>query len=138
MSCQTNLQRNHNKYVVENHGIPEEIINTFISESEQYFAKPLDYKMQVNVFIDSNATHTNPDLCQLENKKQANFTGYSPLLSGNNDPANSGDLQEGFELGWEPFEQVPLAVESTSDSVMPRGNVWPSDAPQFRQAALKY
>lgn len=79
---------------------------------------------------------------QLENKKQANFKGYSPLLSGNIDPAGAGDLQEGFQLGWEPLERSQgsaVQVESIAGA-MTGANVWPSpdDDKGFREAALTY
>lgn len=56
--------------------------------------------------------------------------GYSPLLSGNNNPSNAGDLQEGFELGWE-------LEEDTQDNTK---NLWPDATvlPDFRVAVLQY
>ncbi|KAK0503661.1 hypothetical protein EDD18DRAFT_1411019 [Armillaria luteobubalina] len=76
---------------------------------------------------------------QIENKKSQNFKGYSPLLSGNNDPDNDGDLQEGFEFGMEAVEPQPQGQEDSSDDgVMAGANVWPSQLPEFRRAALQY
>ena len=73
-------------------------------------------------------------LVQLENKKQPNLMGYSPLLSGNNDPSNSGDLQEGYEFGFEPVDG------KTGEGTIIGGgkNVWPGELPEFREKALKY
>jgi len=67
-------------------------------------------------------------------------------LSGNNNPDGAGDLQEGFEFGW---EAPTKAFHSTSDSeeaevdahgAMAGANVWPSeeDVPGFREAVLRY
>lgn len=69
-------------------------------------------------------------------KKQPNFKGYTPLLSGNNDPNGAGDLQEGFEFGWEE----PSLSKDAQDKygVMAGGNVWPSGIPGFREAVLEY
>lgn len=83
---------------------------------------------------------------EIENRKTPNFKGYSPLLSGNNNPYGAGDLQEGFEFGW---EAPAKAFHSTSDSegtevdahgAMAGANVWPSeeDVPGFREAVLRY
>ena len=59
------------------------------------------------------------------------------MLSGNNDPDGAGDLQEGFEFGWEPLEQTEVVQES---GVMAGANVWPaqSEVKEFREHALKY
>ncbi|KAF9019957.1 Clavaminate synthase-like protein [Hymenopellis radicata] len=107
-------------FYVRNHGIPEQVVSSFISESKEYFSMPLDYKMQ------------------LENKKTPNFKGYSPLLSGNNDPNNNGDLQEGFEFGWEPLTTGAAQDDRSGDGVMAGANVWPDKPPRFREAALQY
>ena len=58
------------------------------------------------------------------------------MLSGTNSP--EGDLQEGFELGWESPSKVN---ESSGVQVKAAGaNVWPSEAhvPGFRQTVLDY
>lgn len=53
----------------------------------------------------------------------------------------SGDLHEGFDLGWEP--QVgstdPSSVQTKRENVAMDGeNVWPSDLPGFRETVLDY
>ena len=60
-------------------------------------------------------------------------------MSGNNNPENAGDLQEGFELGWEELSEqdvdngrVPLT------GIMADANVWPSELSGFRDDVLKY
>ncbi|KAJ7599912.1 hypothetical protein C8J56DRAFT_1037519 [Mycena floridula] len=64
----------------QNHGISEASVQEALSRSKELFSLPLESKMAI------------------ENKTTPNFMGYSsPLLSGNNDPNNNGDLQEGFE-----------------------------------------
>lgn len=77
---------------------------------------------------------------QIENRKTPNFKGYSPLLSGNNNPDNAGDLQEGFEFGWEELypENSGQERENFNDGVMAGANVWLSDVPGFREDVLKY
>jgi len=75
---------------------------------------------------------------QLDNRKTPNFKGYSALLSGNNDPNNSGDFQEGFEFGFEDLDAKDDNSKGSSDGVMSGPNVWPSEIPVFREAVLKY
>ncbi|KAG7444180.1 Clavaminate synthase-like protein [Guyanagaster necrorhizus] len=108
-------------FYVKNHGISETIIQEAVDRSRDFFSLPLEDKMMI------------------ENKKSPNFKGYSPLLSGNNDPDNDGDLQEGFEFGLEHIEPQPQGREDVShDGVMAGANVWPSQLPEFRRAALQY
>ena len=75
---------------------------------------------------------------QIENRKTPNFKGYSPLLSGNNNPEGAGDVQEGFEFGWESPSKDSDIDESSG--VMAGANVWPSEehVPGFRQTVLDY
>ena len=63
------------------------------------------------------------------------------MLSGNNDPNGAGDLQEGFEFGYEPLNGAASASASArpaDDGVMSAPNVWPAQLPEFRAAALDY
>ncbi|KAK0449455.1 2OG-Fe(II) oxygenase [Armillaria borealis] len=109
---------------VTNHGISETIIQEAVDRSKDFFSLPLEDKMMASRIV------------QIENKKSPNFKGYSPLLSGNNDPDNDGDLQEGFEFG---LEQIAQGQDDSSDEgVMAGANVWPSQLPEFRRAALQY
>ncbi|KAL1744069.1 hypothetical protein HDZ31DRAFT_39519 [Schizophyllum fasciatum] len=105
-------------FYIRNHGIPEGCFADVLSAMKKFYGLPLEEKMK------------------LENKKQENLMGYSPLLSGNNDPSNSGDLQEGYEFGYEPLEG-PGESNAPADE-LGRKNVWPTDLPEFREKALKY
>lgn len=71
-------------------------------------------------------------LQQIENKKSANFKGYSRILSG------AGVRQEAFAFGFEPMEDATNTSDGSSDGVMAGANVWPSGKPAFREAALSY
>ncbi|KAG6890581.1 hypothetical protein C0992_000399 [Termitomyces sp. T32_za158] len=106
-------------FYVRNHGIPEATINAALKVAKEFFALPLEAKMKI------------------ENKNTSNFKGYSPLLSGNNNPENAGDLQEGFEFGWETMHPVTLDNDEKS-GVMAGENVWPSELPELREKALEY
>ncbi|EGN97900.1 hypothetical protein SERLA73DRAFT_74151 [Serpula lacrymans var. lacrymans S7.3] len=105
---------------VKNHGIPEDYIQNALDAMKRFFALSLENKMKVHF------------------KTTPNYKGYSPLLSGNNDPNNRGDLQEGFEFGWEEFNVRTDDEKRANDGVMAGVNVWPPDLPEFREAVLNY
>ncbi|KAJ6507495.1 2OG-Fe(II) oxygenase [Mycena vulgaris] len=106
-------------FYVKNHGIPTEIIQRALALMRRFFDLPLDAKLEV------------------ENTKTPNFKGYSPVLSGNNDPNGAGDLQEGFEFGYEALAGEGAKTDDASD-VMAGANVWPAGLPELREAALEY
>ncbi|KAG5654315.1 hypothetical protein H0H81_004734 [Sphagnurus paluster] len=87
-------------FYVTNHGIPESTIQAVLDKAKEFFSLPVDTKMEI------------------ENKKTPNFKGYSPLLSGNNNPENAGDMQEGFEFGWEPLDDSEITKDEEKDGVM--------------------
>jgi isopenicillin N synthase-like dioxygenase len=60
---------------------------------------------------------------------------YSPP-GENTDPNNKGDLHEGFDLGWEPAEELLQSVRE--DGVMTGQNVWPEGLPGFKSSVLAY
>jgi len=111
-------------FYVSHHGIPEAAIQRVLAAAERYFTLPEATKME------------------RANTLQANFMGYSPLLSGRNNPDGGKDLQEGFEFGFEPRAAGTgaRAVEEEKKGSMAGANVWPAeeDAPGFRDAALEY
>ncbi|KAF8993503.1 hypothetical protein BDQ17DRAFT_135183 [Cyathus striatus] len=109
-------------FYVSNHGIPDDVIQGALTAAREFFSLPVDTKMKI------------------ENRKSPNFKGYSPLLSGNNNPDNAGDLQEGFEFGWEDLDGDHLTTRSKEDGVMAGVNVWPpsEDVPGFREQVLEY
>ncbi|KAJ3011863.1 hypothetical protein NUW54_g2042 [Trametes sanguinea] len=106
---------------VKNHGIPEGTIENALSASKEFFSLPLEKKMELDI------------------RKTANFKGYNPVLSSNNDPLNRGDLHEGFEFGWEELHAREYDEKRAhDDGVMAGANVWPSEPAGFREATLGY
>ncbi|KAJ3836648.1 hypothetical protein F5878DRAFT_624630 [Lentinula raphanica] len=103
-------------FYVINHGIPENLVEEFLSQTKEFFALPLESKLKI------------------ENKTTPNLMGYSALLSGNNDPNGGGDFQEGFEFTAEPLDNS--GQKSNVNSI--GRNTWPSGLPKFREAALRY
>ena len=77
---------------------------------------------------------------QLDKKNTPNFKGYTGLLGANNNPDNAGDLHENFQFSWEELVDDKGARGEGIDGPMSGANVWPpkSEAPNFRQAVLKY
>ncbi|KAG5645449.1 hypothetical protein DXG03_005998 [Asterophora parasitica] len=106
-------------FYVKNHGIPEDILHATLDNAKRFFAQPTESKMEI------------------ENKKSPAFKGYHPILSGNNNPDNAGDMHEGFEFGWEPLHAAQRNNEE-KDGAMAGANVWPSDLPGFREGVLEY
>ncbi|KAI8986155.1 Clavaminate synthase-like protein [Trametes punicea] len=105
---------------VKNHGISEDIIERAFAASKEFFSLPLEKKMELDI------------------RKAANFKGYNPILSSNNDPLNRGDLHEGFEFGWEEVDTPYYNKKRAVDGVMTGANVWPSELPGFRESVLSY
>ncbi|KAF9525548.1 2OG-Fe-II oxygenase [Crepidotus variabilis] len=109
-------------FYVSNHGISEDLTSGALEAAKEFFALPLEKKMEIH------------------NKKTSNFKGYSPVLSGNNDPNGAGDMQEGFEFGWEaPWTYDDFSQsEDDAGGAMAGANIWPTDVPYFREQALGY
>ncbi|KAF8158443.1 hypothetical protein B0H34DRAFT_782930 [Crassisporium funariophilum] len=107
-------------FYVTNHGVPESKMQGAVEMARSFFSLPTEIKMEI------------------ENRKTPNFKGYSPLLSGNNNPDGAGDLQEGFEFGWEETNPISDITDGATSGVMAGANVWPSKVPGFREAVLDY
>ena len=107
-------------YLVNNHGVPEDVIHRAFTAVQEFFSLPDEKKLEV------------------DNKKTANFKGYNAVLTSNNDPAGAGDMHEGFEFGWEEIIPKDSDEKRTNDGVMVGGNIWPSGLPEFREAVLTY
>ena len=73
----------------------------------------------------------------------SNFKGYNAILSENTDPNGTGDLNEGFNFGWEALEGDESEGNPWVHSVGPMGggNVWPEggeEMKEFRRSLLTY
>ena len=110
--------------------------------AKRFFSLPTEIKMEVGAqsfgTYDLFYSTIRSTKKQIEYRKTPNFKGYSPLLSGNNNPEGAGDLQEGFEFGWEDF--IKDNDSGDSSGVMAGANVWPSEehVSGFRQSVLDY
>ena len=66
------------------------------------------------------------------------FKGYAPPLDSNVDPANRGDLHEGFETVWEKLIPKENDEKRANDGAMAGANVWPTEPAGFRETCLQY
>ncbi|KIO03098.1 hypothetical protein M404DRAFT_1001714 [Pisolithus tinctorius Marx 270] len=107
-------------FYISNHGIPQEIIDKVLSAVKVYFSLPLETKMK------------------LYHKAVGNFKGYEFLLGSNTNPANRGDLHEGFTIGWEELMLKENNEKQVNDGAMAGANVWPLEPAGFREACLNY
>ena len=103
-------------YLVTNHGVPQSVIESALGAGKRFFSLPQDTKDALDIH------------------KSANFKGYTALMGENTDPANRGDLHEGFDIGWEDFS----GASRNDDGAMTGDNVWPPNLPGFREAVLDY
>ncbi|TDL19672.1 Clavaminate synthase-like protein [Rickenella mellea] len=106
-------------FYVKNHGIPNDKIQNALDAAKAFFSLPTEEKMKID-------TRTTP-----------NFKGYNGLLMENNDPANKGDMHEGFNLG---PEELRSTNPTGGENAMSGANLWPSESaiPGFREAVLNY
>ncbi|KIO02516.1 hypothetical protein M404DRAFT_956974 [Pisolithus tinctorius Marx 270] len=108
-------------FYISNHGIPQEIIDEVLLAVKVYFSLPLETKMK-----------------KLYHKAVGNFKGYEPLLGSNANPANRGNLHEGFTIGWEELMPKENDEKQVNDGAMAGANVWPLEPAGFREACLNY
>ncbi|KAG8837648.1 hypothetical protein FRB91_007991, partial [Serendipita sp. 411] len=73
-------------FYIKNHSIPTSLPEAAIEHSLPFFALPEEEKMKYDIHASSN------------------FKGYNAFLSENTDPEGRGDLNEGFNFGWEALE----------------------------------
>ena len=113
--------------LVKNHSIPSSLPQRVISSSLPFFALPEEEKLKYDI------------------RKSASFKGYNALLSENTDPEGRGDLNEGFNIGWEALEghesQTKANAWHDQNATMGGANVWPEggeDMKEFRRAMLEY
>lgn len=103
---------------MKNHTIPPENIDGALDAAKRFFSLPEFTKMSIDI------------------RKSPNFKGYTALLGENLNPANRGDLHEGFDIGWEEIQSGKS--ERADDGAMAGVNVWPDVLPGFREACLDY
>ncbi len=104
-------------FYAANHGVPDAIIDETFTAARRFFALPETAKQAISI------------------EKSEVLRGYTPLLGENTDPANKGDLHEGFDLALD----LPATDPDVQAGVFGYGpNQWPEDLPGFREALMAY
>lgn len=93
------------------HGVPEKVIDGGFAEAKRFFDLPLEEKEKIDIH------------------KSENMKGYTKLKGENVDPANRGDMHEGFDIGGEDV----LFAGATGSA-----NQWPEGLPGFQDNVLAY
>jgi isopenicillin N synthase-like dioxygenase len=104
-------------FYASNHGVPDAVIEDCFGAAHRFFDLPEPAKQAISV------------------EKSDAMRGYTPLLGENTDPANKGDLHEGFDLALDLSEDDP-DVRAGIFGYAP--NQWPEGLPGFREALTTY
>lgn len=104
------LTNNHFSYLT-GHGVPEKVMDQGFAEAKRFFDLPLEEKDKIDIH------------------KSENMKGYTKLKGENVDPANRGDMHEGFDIGGEDA----LFAGATGSA-----NQWPDNLPGFQEGVLQY
>jgi isopenicillin N synthase-like dioxygenase len=103
-------------YIVD-HGIPQHLTDAVFAATKQFFALPLERKLQVDMAL--SPCHR----------------GYEPLRGQALETGTPPDVKEGFYLGNELAEQDPRVLAHLFDH---GPNQWPGDLPGFRETLDDY
>lgn len=103
-------------FYVRNHGVDPAAIEATYAAARDFFALPMDRKMQIHI------------------RKSTNHRGYVPLLEENTDPTARGDVHEAFDMALEVPADDPDVLAGKS---MYGPNVWP-ELDGFRPAMEAY
>lgn len=104
-------------FYASNHGVPQNIIDATFAAAHRFFDLPLDDKLAISV------------------EKSDAMRGYTPLLGENTDPANKGDLHEGFDLALDLPSDDPDVVAGVFGYAP---NQWPEGLDDFRGPLTAY
>ncbi|RFU25908.1 hypothetical protein B7463_g10436, partial [Scytalidium lignicola] len=107
-------------FYIENHGIPQEDIDTVFNMGKKFFELPFDEKMEVYI---NNTPH---------------YRGYTPLYGGGSaGPDGKGNANEAFDWGHDSkLNDDP--EDKFIDPHMRGENPWPRQIPEFEQVLSNY
>ncbi len=109
--------RNVGFFYVKNHRIPQTVIDGAQMAMRDFFALPLEAKMDL-------------DIAKLQRHR-----GYVPLGGLYAGPTAEVDFQEGYEVSLELGDEDP---DYLAGNIMYGPNVWPAALPSFRPAVYGY
>ncbi|KAK9896085.1 Clavaminate synthase-like protein [Cystobasidium minutum MCA 4210] len=98
-------------FYLTGHGVPNKVIDAGFAEAKRFFDLPLEEKEKIDIH------------------KSENMKGYTKLKGENVDPANRGDMHEGFDIGGEDT----LFAGATGSA-----NQWPDNLPGFKENVVQY
>jgi isopenicillin N synthase-like dioxygenase len=104
-------------FYIQNHGVPQPLIDATFAEAPRFFGLPLAEKMAIHV------------------RHSGNNSGYTPLLEENTDPTAKGDLHEAFDIAHELPEADPDRARHPNHF---GPNQWPAGLPGFRAQVEAY
>ncbi len=104
-------------FYIENHGVPQDLIDAMFNIAPHLFGLPLADKMRWHV------------------KKSAHLLGYVGMREENANPAaGRGDMHEAYDF---VPEDVQLENDFLAGDFRRAGNLWP-DVPGFQELATRY
>jgi len=98
-------------FYIKNHNVPNKKVESAFEAGKKFFDLPMEEKMKLDLM------------------KSDAFRGYNAILVENVDPANRGDLHEGFNMGPESDPEEGVSMTGL--------NVWP-DIPGFKEDVMSY
>lgn len=101
---------------IKNHGVPERVIDAGFAQAKRFFDLPEEEKLKIDIH------------------KSANMKGFTKLRGENVDPANRGDMHEGFDIG--PEESTWSSAGN--DSAPAEANQWPAGLNDFKEPVQEY
>ncbi|KAH7304298.1 2og-Fe oxygenase family protein [Stachybotrys elegans] len=111
-------------FYIQNHGIPDEVIKDTFALLRRFFA--LDHETKMDAHVQKNPA----------------IRGYEPMMETNLDPRSKGDVKEAFTMGdcyLEPEQNYTgLTGGPPPQNVTKPQNIWPKDAPWWRDGLYTY
>ncbi|KAH7081981.1 2og-Fe oxygenase family protein [Paraphoma chrysanthemicola] len=111
-------------FYIKNHSIPQSSIDEAFDLLRRFFALDEDVKMDAHV------------------QKNPAIRGYEPMLETRLDPRTRGDVKEAFTMGdcyLEPEQDYTGKTgQGPPSDVTKSQNIWPKDAPWWREGLYKY
>jgi isopenicillin N synthase-like dioxygenase len=104
-------------FYIENHGVPEKLVQSVFAEAAAFFALPAEQKAEAD-----------------KAKSKAN-RGYEPLQGQTLEPGAPPDLKEGYYIGPEHSPDDPRVIAGMFNH---GPNQWPRQQPGFRSAMMAY
>ncbi|KAI9731235.1 MAG: hypothetical protein M1834_005428 [Cirrosporium novae-zelandiae] len=111
-------------FYLKNHQLPENLLKDTFDVLKRFFA--LDHEIKMDAHVQKNPA----------------IRGYEPMFETRLDPRTQGDLKEAFTMGDCVIEPEQNYVEKVGSA--PRAhitkpqNIWPSEAPWFREGLYNY